>query len=208
MTNWTARPSADYRGPRIALVHGLLAGAHMERHLLTFLREAGFADTTLYSNHHSPAAIASDMASAARAGRAIALIGYSQGGFQVIKTARLLKRDGIGINLTVSVAAGGSGRLYPAQWGVNARRIPGNVQRHLNYFSAVDRMGTDPVHEHNLAHAEASHTYIENIVYPAAAGVTHIETVRCYPPERVLPAVRAQFLERLLQELQPLTTPA
>ena len=123
MTNWTARPSADYRGPRIALVHGLLAGAHMERHLLTFLREAGFADTTLYSNHHSPAAIASDMASAARAGRAIALIGYSQGGFQVIKTARLLKRDGIGINLTVSVAAGGSGRLYPAQWGVNADAV-------------------------------------------------------------------------------------
>lgn len=203
--DWTARPATDYHGPRIALVHGLLAGAHMERHLLTFLRQAGFADTTLYSNHRSPAAIASDMAAAARAGRAIALIGYSQGGFQVVKAARLLQRDGIGVNLTVSVAAGGGGRLYPAQWGVNARRIPGNVQRHLNYFSVVDRLGSDPVHAHNLAQAEAPHTHIENIVYPAADGVTHIETVRCYPPERVLPAVRTLFLERLLQELHPLT---
>lgn len=204
MMNWTAHPSADYRGPRIALVHGLLAGQHMERHLLTFLRHAGFVDTTLYSNHRSPAVIASDMATAARAGRAVAMIGYSQGGFQVVKTARLLKRDGINVNLSVSVAAGGGGRLYPAQWGVNARRIPANVQRHLNYFSVVDRMGSDPVHAHNLAQAESKATHVENIVYPATAGVTHIETVRCFPAERILPPVQTLFLDRLITELSAL----
>lgn len=201
MPEWIARPPAHYRGPRIALVHGLFAGAHMERHLLTFLREAGYADTTLYSNHLSPAVIARDLRKAGDDGRAIAMIGYSQGGFQVVKVARLLMREHTGVNLTVSVAAGGGGRLHPAQWGVNARRIPGNVQRHLNYFSVGDRIGTDPVHALNLAHAESPQTHVENIVYPAAAAVTHFDTTRCFPPERVLPAVRALFIERLLQEL-------
>ena len=69
--DWIAQAPADYQGPRIALVHGLFAGNHMERHLLTFLRKAGFADTTLYSNHLSPDAIARDMAAAVKAGRSI-----------------------------------------------------------------------------------------------------------------------------------------
>lgn len=201
---WKAAPPADYRGPRIGLVHGLLAGDHMARHLLRFLRDAGFADTTLYSNHLPPAVIARDMKRAHGNDRRIALIGYSQGGFQVVKTARLLQREQVPVNLMVSVAAGGGGRLYFPQWGVNVRHIPANVRRHLNYFSMTDRMGTDPVRSHNLAQAEASHTHIENIAYPAEAAVGHIETVRCYPSDRVPPPVRELFLERLIKELSSL----
>lgn len=48
--HWHAAPPADYRGPRIALVHGLAAGRHMEQQPLKFLRESGFADTSLYSS--------------------------------------------------------------------------------------------------------------------------------------------------------------
>jgi hypothetical protein len=68
----------------------------------------------------------------------------------------------------------------------------------------VDRMGTDPVHAHNLAYAESAETHVENIIYPAEAKVEHIETVRCFPPERVLPLVRTLFLDRLLAELSVL----
>ncbi len=201
---WQASPPPDYAGPRIALVHGLLAGNHMARHLLTFLREAGYADTTLYSNHLSPALIARDLATATTAGRAIAMIGYSQGGFQIVKTARLLQRQNVPVHLSVSVAAGGGGRLYFPQWGVDVRRIPANVQRHLNYFSRTDRIGTDPLTALNFAHPEVGHTQVENISYPVAAAVGHLETVRCYPSERVHALVRELFLERLLRELAQL----
>lgn len=201
---WAASPPASYQGPRIGLVHGLLAGDHMARHLLTFLRDAGFADTTLYSNHLSPAVIARDMKAARRENRQVALIGYSQGGFQVVKTARLLQREQVPVNLMVSIAAGGGGRLYFPQWGVNVRHIPSNVHRHLNYFSMTDHMGTDPVRSLNLAQAEAPHTHIENIAYPAEAAVGHVETVRCYPSDRVAPLVRELFLERLVKELSSL----
>lgn len=203
---WQASPPPGYEGPRIALVHGLLAGDHMARHLLTWLREAGFADTSLYSNHLAPALIARNLTPAHASGRAIALIGYSQGGFQVVKTARLLQRERVPVHLMVSVAAGGGGRLYFPQWGVNARQIPANVQRHLNYFSLTDRMGTDPVTAHNFAHASGAQTHVENIAYPVEAAVGHIETVRCYPPERVAPLVRELFLQRLLRELSPLAS--
>ena len=93
--HWHAALPADYRGPRIGLVHGLAAGRHMEQHLLTFLREAGFADTSLYSNYARPAVIARDMAEATKAGRPLALIGFSQGGFQIVKEARELLREGV-----------------------------------------------------------------------------------------------------------------
>ena len=90
------------------------------------------------------------------------------------------------------------------QWGVNVRRIPGNVQRHLNYFSRSGRIGTDPLTALNFAHPEAGHTQVENIAYPVAAAVGHLETVRCYPSERVHALVRELFLERLLRELAQL----
>ena len=42
---------ADHSGPRIALIHGLLAGAHMARHLWRWVREQGYTDSCLFSNH-------------------------------------------------------------------------------------------------------------------------------------------------------------
>lgn len=202
--HWQASPPEHYNGPRIALVHGLLAGRHMENHLLTFLRAAGYADTTLYGNHLSPVVIARDMQLAAQSGRAVAMIGYSQGGFQVVKVSRLLRQSGIAVDLMVSLAAGGVGRLYPPQWGASVRHIPDNVKRHLNYFAVGDTMGTDPLHSLNLAHAESTATHVENISYSLDDGVDHKSIVRCFPPERVPAAVRTLFLDRLQQELSAL----
>jgi pimeloyl-ACP methyl ester carboxylesterase len=201
---WRANAPPDYRGPRIALVHGLAAGGHMERHLLKFLREAGYADATLYSNYLPPFVIARDMGKAAEAGRPIALIGYSQGGFQVVKVARLLARRGIAVPLLVTIAAGGAGRLYFPQLGADPREIPGNVQRCLNYYAEGDWLGSDLLPRANLARAESPVTQLENICYPKAARVDHIGIVRCYPPARVNPAVKTLFLDRLLQELAAL----
>jgi pimeloyl-ACP methyl ester carboxylesterase len=199
---WQSNLPVTSSGPRIALIHGLAAGQHMERHLLTFLRTAGYADTSLYSNHLSPARIADDLVAAARAGRPIVLVGYSQGGSQVLKVARLLSKRGIQMDLVVSLAAGGLGRFYFPQWGFNMRRIPSGVKRYLNYYAAQDVLGTDLLPSMNLARAASRDTYIENICYPISAGVDHVKIVACYPPARVLPQVKALFLDRLLQELK------
>lgn len=198
---WQADLPDDHSAPRIALVHGLLAGPHMEKHLLTWLRQTGHADSTLYSNHLPPAVIAGDLMRAARKGRPIVLIGFSQGGFQVVKVARHLARHDVQVDLMISLAAGGVGRLYPPQIGFSVRRIPGNVKRYLNYFATGDVMGTDPVHQFNMARAESAATHLENIAYPRTAGVDHVGIVRCFPEDRVLPSVRQLFLERLQQEL-------
>lgn len=203
-TIWRANAAATYHGPCIALIHGLLAGGHMQRHLLSFLRNAGYADTSLYSNHQRPSVIAKDLAKAAKAGRPIVLVGYSQGGSQVLKVARLLKKQGIECDLVVSLAAGGLGRIYPAQWGFNMRHIPANIKRYLNYFAAVDPLGTDRKHSKNLAHAESNNTHIENIAYAKEAGVDHFSIVSCYPQERIKPEVKILFLDRLLDELEQL----
>lgn len=199
---WLSTPPTDYRGPRIVLVHGLAAGRHMERHLLAFLREAGFADTSLFSHYARPAVLADHLAEAAHAGRRRVLIGYSQGGFQCVKAAQALDRRGEGVDLLVTVAAGGAGRLYFPQLGFNPRRIPGNVKRCLNYFSLGDPLGSDPVERLNHAQAATPATHLENIAYPRAAGIDHIAVVRCFPPAKVVPLVRQQFLDRLLAELR------
>jgi hypothetical protein len=199
---WLSTPPSDYRGPRIVLVHGLAAGRHMERHLLAFLRESGFADTSLFSHHARPAVLADHLAGAAHAGRRRVLIGYSQGGFQCVKAAQALDRRGEPVDLLVTVAAGGAGRLYFPQIGFNPRRIPGNVKRCLNYFSLADRIGSDPVERFNHARAASATTHLENIAYPRAAGIDHLAVARCQPPAKVAPLVREHFLERLLAELQ------
>lgn len=201
--NWHATPTLDYQEPKIALIHGLLAGKHMQRHLLQFLREAGYQDTSLYSNHQRPAAIARELIQAGQAGRPIVLIGYSQGGSQVLKVAKILQQHGLACDLVVSLAAGGMGRLYPAQWGFNVRQIPDNIKKYLNYFAAVDRLGTDRQHHKNLAAANCI-TQVENISYPADANVDHLSIVRCYPTERIVPQVQQLFLDRLLAELEKL----
>ena len=202
---WHANLPATSLGPRIALIHGLMAGKHMERHLLSFLRAAGYADTSLYSNHLNPARIADDLADAARAGRPIVLVGYSQGGSQVLKVAKLLAKRGIKTDLVVSLAAGGLGRLYFPQLGFNMRRIPAGIKRYLNYYAAKDLLGTDLLPSANLARAESRDTYLENIGYPRSAGVDHFKIVTCYPAVRVLPEVKALFLDRLLKELKELS---
>jgi len=202
--SWHANVPVAAAGPRIALIHGLMAGKHMERHLLHFLREAGYADTSLYSNHLNPTRIADDLALAAKAGRPIVLVGYSQGGSQVLKVAKLLSKRGIDTDLVVSLAAGGLGRFYFPQWGFDMRRIPAGIKRYLNYFAAKDVLGTDLRHGANLAHALSRDTHLENIGYPVSAGVDHFKIVTCYPAQRVLPEVRALFLDRLLAELAQL----
>lgn len=202
--HWRANPAENYRGPKIALIHGLLAGSHMQRHLLHFLREASYQDTSLYSNHQRPVVVARDLIQAGKAGRPIVLIGYSQGGSQVIKVAKILQQHGLACDLVVSLAAGGLGRLYPAQWGFNVRQIPANIKRYLNYFAAVDHLGTDHKYHYNLAVAPGFATHVENIAYPATTKVDHLSIVRCYPAERVVPEVRKLFLERLLVELSKL----
>ena len=57
-SNWRANPANNDHGPKLILIHGLMAGTHMQRHLLQFLRDAGYADTSLYSNHQRPARMA------------------------------------------------------------------------------------------------------------------------------------------------------
>lgn len=199
---WIASPPAGYAGPRIVLVHGLAAGRHMERHLLAFLREAGCADASLFSHYARPATLADHLADAAHAGRRRVLVGYSQGGFQCVKAAQEMDRRGEAVDLLVTVAAGGAGRLYFPQLGFNPRRIPANVRRCLNYFSLGDRLGTDPVERLNHAQAASPATHLENIAYPRAAGIDHVAVARCYPPARVAPLVRERFLDRLLAELR------
>ncbi len=200
--SWRPDVPVGYRGPRIALIHGLVAGKHMERHLLSFLRAAGYPDTTLYSNHLNPSRIAKDLAVAAAAGRPIVLIGYSQGGSQVVKVARRLSKQGYASDLVISLAAGGLGRLVPAQWGFDMRKIPAGVKRYLNYYAARDLLGTDRRIDANVAHADSASTHLENIRYPEGASVDHISIVRCYPAHKVLPEVRRLFLDRLLTELE------
>lgn len=197
---WLATPPADHAGPRIALVHGLAAGRHMEQHLLQFLREAGFADTSLFSNYARPATLAAHLA--AVPDRPRVLIGYSQGGFQSVKAAQLLARQDVAVDLLVTVAAGGAGRLYFPQIGFNPRRIPANVRRCLNYFSLGDALGTDPLEHLNHAQPAAPETQVENIAYPRDARIDHIALVRCYPPAKVAPLVKERFLVRLLTELR------
>lgn len=205
---WQAVPPPGYGGPRIALIHGLLAGEHMQRHLLSYLRAAGQADATLYGNHQRIAVIADALAEASAQGRPLVLAGFSQGGFQIVKVARELQRRGIAVDLAVSVAAGGFGRWYPAQWGFEPRGIPGNVRLWLNYWSEIDVMGCDRPASRNEAIAAEPATRVENLAWPAALAVDHLGTVRCYPEERVHPAVRHDLLARLRQELARLSVPA
>lgn len=198
---WRPEVPAGYTGPRIALIHGFLAGSHMQRHLLRFLRDAGYADSTLYSNHRAPSAIARELAPAAAQGRAIVLVGYSQGGFQVMKVARALEQAGVPVALLVSLAAGGVGRWHPAQWRFDPRHLPANVQRCLNAFSLLDRMGSDRSRERNLVRHNGRAELVENICFPAGLGVDHVAIARCYPEARVHRAVREQLLDRVLSEL-------
>lgn len=203
-TGWLAGQSADAVGPRIVLIHGFLAGGHMERHLLRWVREAGFADASLFSNDCSPRVIADFLAEAVPHGRPLVLIGYSQGGFQVLKVARAMARRGHAVALVASIAAGGVGRLHPAQWGFRVRRLPTNITHLLNIYSLADVMGTDPLPAGNALRSRPG-MRVENLALAKAHGVDHLALVRCFPPDRVHPVVADQVLSPLLAALRALT---
>lgn len=202
-TAWGSGASDNDSGPRIALIHGFLAGKHMERNLLRWVREAGFADASLFSNDCAPAVIADHLAAAVPHGRPLVLIGYSQGGFQVLKVAGILARRGYAIDLVASLAAGGVGRLHPAQWGFRVRRLPSNIKRLLNIYSHADVMGTDPWPSGNALQPRQG-IALDNIALAKAEAIDHLALVRCFPRERVHPVVAERVLAPLLAELRAL----
>ncbi|WP_445116494.1 hypothetical protein [Acinetobacter sp. WZC-1] len=59
--------------------------------------------------------------------------------------------------------------------------IAASVARCLNYFSANDLLGTDPVYEDNLALATDPQQYVENIHFPAQDRVSHMAISRIGP---------------------------
>lgn len=197
---WLAQAPDDHEQPRIVLIHGLLAGQHMAKHLLRWLRDAGFTDVSLFSHHASPKAIADFLDAAKTHGRRIALIGYSQGGFQVIKVARVLAARQVTVDALVSIAAGGAGRLYPAQWFFPVRRIPKNIVTLVNIYSHADPMGTDLLSQGNALPPRVA-KHVHNVALAKSDGVDHIALVRCYPVERQHPAVAARVLTTILATL-------
>ncbi|MEP1213489.1 MAG: hypothetical protein ABJM11_03945 [Marinobacter sp.] len=195
----------EYSGPRIATIHGLFARELMEKHLAKFLQAYGYEDTTVYGHVYPARRIASDLASAAKTGRPIAVVGFSQGGFQAVKVAHELTSQGIEVPLLVTIAAGGLGRLVPTRWGSNPRKLPANVKRCLNVYAEGDPLGSDRQSDRNRVWSNDEGQLIENVDFPASEAVSHIELVRCYPEAKVHPAVRARCLDRLLWHLGAIT---
>lgn len=202
-SGWRSAVPANSPGPRIVLIHGFLAGRHMERNLLRWVREAGFADVSLFSNDCSPSLIADFLAEAVPHHRRLVLIGYSQGGFQVLKVAKILARRGHAVDLLASLAAGGVGRLHPAQWGFRVRRLPANIRHLLNIYSQADVMGTDPLPSGNALQAQHG-IALENIALAKAEAIDHLTLARCFPRERVHPVVAGRVLAPLLAALRAL----
>lgn len=198
--------SPDYSGPRIAAIHGLFARELMEKHLARFLEASGYADTKVYGHVYPARRIAMDLAEAAKAGRPIAVVGFSQGGFHAVEVARVLAKQGIELPLLVTIAAGGMGRWVPTRWGADPRKLPGNVRRCLNVYSEGDRLGADRRGERNRAWSKSQGPLIENVEIPGGEGVSHIDLVRCYPESRVHPVVKARCLDRLLDYLDAIKT--
>lgn len=202
--NWLSELPADHAGPRIALIHGFLAGQHMQRHLLRWVREQGYADASLFSNHANIRLIADWLQAAALKGRPIALIGFSQGGFQVMKVAQELTQRGLTVQLVVSIARGGAGWLLPAQWRFRHQLGDTHIEHVLNIYSHADRLGTDPVASGN-ALPEKQGALIENIALPRTLAIDHMTLVRCYPHNRVHPVVMQQVLLPIAAALARLT---
>jgi pimeloyl-ACP methyl ester carboxylesterase len=198
--HWLSELPADYGGPRIALIHGFLAGKHMQRHLLRWVREQGYADTSLFSNHANIRSIADWLQEAALKGRPIALIGFSQGGFQVMKVAQELTQRELTVQLVVSIARGGAGWLLPAQWRFRHQLSDTHIEHVLNIYSHADRLGTNPVASGN-ALPDKPGALIENIALPRSLAIDHITLVRCYPHNRVHPVVMEKVLSPIASAL-------
>ena len=193
--------SSEFSGPRVAAIHGFMGRVLMQKHLLRMLRVSGHLDTTMYGYLHSDTAIADDLCEAVDNGRKVVIVGYSQGGFQAMKVARELERRNIQVALLVTIAAGGLGRVFPGRWGFDLRRVPGNVDRCLNFFSEGDLFGEDKVSKWNLARPVQAQQHVENHCFPRGERVSHTRLVTCYPEARVHPSVRSVLLDRLLAEI-------
>ena len=202
-----AQISPDFTGPRVAAIHGFMGRVLMQKHLLRWLRESGHPDTTMYGYFHAHTAIADDLCEVAANGRKVVIVGYSQGGFQAMKVARELRRRNTQVALLVTIAAGGLGRAFPGRWGFDLRRVPGNVDRCLNFFSEGDLLGEDKIRQWNLARPVQAGQQIENHCFPKNEQLSHVRLVTCYPESRVHPSVRGVLLDRLRAELEPMYTP-
>lgn len=205
--SWHPTPTTDLTQPCILLIHGLMAGRHMQQHWLACLREWGYHDVTLYSNHRSLQTLRQHARAAAQQGRPIVLMGYSQGGFQVLKLARLLAQDQIEVAILVMIAAGGLGRLYPAQWGVEPRRVPHNVRYAAHFFAEHDLLGTDSISQANHLSASGWATEIHNQTFAAALQIDHFAISRAAPSRPIADPVRLQILLPLQQRLAQLNNP-
>jgi len=203
--HWLSGLPADHTGPRIALIHGFLAGTHMQRHLLRWVRAQGYADSSLFSNHANIGPIADWLQEAVAQGRPIALIGFSQGGFQVLKVAQEMTRRQLSVQLVVSIARGGAGWLLPAQWRFRHQSSHTKIKHLLNIYSHADRLGTNPFVAGN-ALPEQPGMLVENIALPRTLAIDHISLVRCYPENRVHPAVSEQVLAPIANALAKLSS--
>ncbi|VTX65248.1 hypothetical protein [Acinetobacter ursingii] len=115
--------------------------------------------------------------------------------------AQALKRLQYPVDLLVTIAAGGKGRLLPKQWGYNPRQIPENVLKSLNFFSLSDHLGADRCYRDNLIQSSSDHQSIENIIFDRSAQVGHIELSRCYPKQRIHHLVKQHLISRIEKEL-------
>lgn len=199
------RPAANQTlaSPCIAAIYGFASREHMQRHLLKFLRQSGYSNSTMYG-HLQGALIADDLQKAAAQGQAVVVIGFSQGGLEAVHVAKELERRGVNVDLLVTIAAGGKGRIFPHRWADDPRTIPANVTRCINYFSASDGLGTDAKHADNLAVGSGDFQHVENIFFTKQQGVSHVAISRAYPIDKVPDCVNKQLLQRLLIELDAL----
>lgn len=73
--------------------------------------------------------------------------------------AQALKRLQYPVDLLITIAAGGKGRLLPKQWGYNPRQIR-NVLKSLNFFSLSDHLEADRCYRDNLIQSSGDHQSI------------------------------------------------
>lgn len=189
----------------IAMVYGFCAREHMQRNMLRLMRESGYPNAVMYG-HLQASQIANDLQAAAAKGKKIVVIGYSQGGLEAVRVAKELNNRSVDIDLLVTIAGGGKGRLWPHRWADDLRTIPANVAHCLNYFSASDVLGTDYPYERNLAVATDEAQKVENIFFEKEERVSHLAITKCYPFSRVHPRVSLDLLQRIQAELVTLTS--
>lgn len=200
--HWQDTGSAVTAGqPWVALLHGLAAGAHMDRHWLTRLRREGGLQVQLYSHHHPLSALVADAQAAHRRGQAVVLFGFSQGGFMALRLARALAAAQVPVRLLWMVAAGGLGRWYPAQWGFEPRKIPANVAEAVHVYAHGDVLGTDRHRLSNPIRAAHPATQIRNIELPR--GVSHVGLSATHP-ERTDARVWREVVEGFLRRIEAL----